>query len=975
MVANIRGYTPNYNFKLINFDTPRWHTLEYSNWNLLDAMLASAGVVKVRGEWLNGTTYIEGERVYDIEDGGLYRCLVDHTSAATGTFAEDRAANPTYWAAQEAGVPVYRGPWVGGTLYTLGDIVVVNNYSYYLCTVDHVSATNFTTDAANWQLVFDATQVVDDATAAAAEADASATAAANSAAAASTSADSASTSKNAAAASAVLSTNASSNAAASAGDAAASAIEAANAATGLVGSSLTTNTVGIGVKTFTTQSGKQFNPGNFMTIVDTVTPSNAMTGQIVSYVGTTLQVSIGAFRGSGTKSNWQLYIGGAYGADGLPGPQGATGATGATGPIGPQGIQGPVGPQGTQGIPGPSGGAGATGPAGPQGADSTVPGPQGPKGDPGTQGIQGIQGIPGTPGATGPTGADGAVGPAGPQGPKGDTGATGPAGSGSGDMLRSANLSDVLSVPTSRTNLGLKGAAILDVGTTAGTVAAGDAVAGKADKTYVDTQDTALQTNINAKADKTYVDSQDTALQTSIGTKADKTYVDAQDALKAPIANPTFTGDPKAPTPAPGDSDTSIATTAFVAAAIAATVPTPPDLSAYAPLASPAFTGNPQAPTPPTADNDTSIATTEFVKAQGYVSSVSPTFTGDPKAPTPSAADNDTSIATTAYVTNAVTVAMTGLAPIASPVFTGNPTAPTPTVGDADTSLATTAFVATAIANISYAAYAPLASPTFTGDPKAPTPLAGDNDTSIATTAFVTAAIGTIDLTPYAPKASPVFTGDPQAPTPLSTDNDTSIATTAFVKTAIAGAPPTGANASLSNLSPTAVNVTLLPGVHNTVDLGSSSFGWRDVYIGVGGGIYFAFTKYLISSSSNYLNATAARFLVADVPWAAAVPVTLTDAASVSLAFNGGINFILTMNVAGATRALANPAAVKAGQAGMFYLVQDATGGRTMTWGTFYKFAGGTKPVLSTAPNAIDVVSYVCKSTTEIFCSFAADFK
>jgi hypothetical protein len=36
----------------------------------------------------------------------------------------------------------------------------------------------------------------------------------------------------------------------------------------------------------------------------------------------------------------------------------------------------------------------------------------------------------------------------------------------------------------------------------------------------------------------------------------------------APLANPVFTGDPKAPTPSPGDNDTSIATTAFVATAI-----------------------------------------------------------------------------------------------------------------------------------------------------------------------------------------------------------------------------------------------------------------------------------------------------------------------------------------------------------------------------------------------------------------------
>jgi hypothetical protein len=42
------------------------------------------------------------------------------------------------------------------------------------------------------------------------------------------------------------------------------------------------------------------------------------------------------------------------------------------------------------------------------------------------------------------------------------------------------------------------------------------------------------------------------------------------------------------------------------------------DLAAKAPLTSPTFTGDPKAPTPATGDNDTSIATTAFVKAQGY---------------------------------------------------------------------------------------------------------------------------------------------------------------------------------------------------------------------------------------------------------------------------------------------------------------------------------------------------------------------
>lgn len=76
--------------------------------------------------------------------------------------------------------------------------------------------------------------------------------------------------------------------------------------------------------------------------------------------------------------------------------------------------------------------------------------------------------------------------------------------------------------------------------------------------------------------------------------------------------------------------------------------------AAYAPIANPVFTGDPQAPTPATADNDTSIATTAFVKAQAYAPLASPVFTGDPRAPTPATSDNDTSVATTAFVKAAI---------------------------------------------------------------------------------------------------------------------------------------------------------------------------------------------------------------------------------------------------------------------------------------------------------------------------------
>jgi len=52
----------------------------------------------------------------------------------------------------------------------------------------------------------------------------------------------------------------------------------------------------------------------------------------------------------------------------------------------------------------------------------------------------------------------------------------------------------------------------------------------------------------------------------------------------------------------------------FAGGTLNATVGTS-DLASYAPLASPTFTGDPKAPTPATADNDTSIATTAFVQA------------------------------------------------------------------------------------------------------------------------------------------------------------------------------------------------------------------------------------------------------------------------------------------------------------------------------------------------------------------------
>ena len=177
------------------------------------------------------------------------------------------------------------------------------------------------------------------------------------------------------------------------------------------------------------------------------------------------------------------------------------------------------------------------------------------------------------------------------------------------------------------------------------------------------------------------------------------TTADVTGAGGAPINSPTFTGVPQGPTAAPGTNSTELATTAFVTAAISGTANVSSfnsrtgaitligaDVSAAggALLNSPALTGNPTAPTAAPGDSDTSIATTAFVAnaitAAGGVSSfntrtgaivlnttdvtnaggaplASPTFTGTPAAPTAAPGTTSTQLATTAFVQAAVTAA------------------------------------------------------------------------------------------------------------------------------------------------------------------------------------------------------------------------------------------------------------------------------------------------------------------------------
>ena len=121
------------------------------------------------------------------------------------------------------------------------------------------------------------------------------------------------------------------------------------------------------------------------------------------------------------------------------------------------------------------------------------------------------------------------------------------------------------------------------------------------------------------------------------------------------------------------------------------------DTSVVAPLASPTFTGIPAAPTAAAATNTTQVATTAFVRAEVAALVNSAGATLDTLGEIATALGNDAALSTT--LTNSIALK----APLASPTFTGTPTLPpgtiatTQTAADSSTKVATTAFVTTAV--------------------------------------------------------------------------------------------------------------------------------------------------------------------------------------------------------------------------------------------------------------------------------------
>jgi len=91
--------------------------------------------------------------------------------------------------------------------------------------------------------------------------------------------------------------------------------------------------------------------------------------------------------------------------------------------------------------------------------------------------------------------------------------------------------------------------------------------------------------------------------------------------------------------------------------------------------------------------------------------------------------------------------------------------------------------------------------------------------------------------------------------------------------------------------------------------------------------------------------------------------VSLTDGANISVNFNSGQNFHLTL---AGNRTLDNPTNCVPGQTGSIFIVQDGTGSRTLAYGTSWEFIGGTAPTLTTDADAVDRLDYIVRTSTAV---------
>ena len=97
----------------------------------------------------------------------------------------------------------------------------------------------------------------------------------------------------------------------------------------------------------------------------------------------------------------------------------------------------------------------------------------------------------------------------------------------------------------------------------------------------------------------------------------------------------------------------------------------------------------------------------------------------------------------------------------------------------------------------------------------------------------------------------------------------------------------------------------------------------------------------------------------------------LSDGATIATDCSLGNVFTVTL---GGNRTLSNPTNIAAGATYIWVVTQDGTGGRTLAFGSYFKFPGGTAPTLTTTAGGVDIISAVASDTTHLLSAPVLNF-
>ena len=135
-----------------------------------------------------------------------------------------------------------------------------------------------------------------------------------------------------------------------------------------------------------------------------------------------------------------------------------------------------------------------------------------------------------------------------------------------------------------------------------------------------------------------------------------------------------------------------------------------------------------------------------------------------------------------------------------------------------------------------------------------------------------------------------------------------------------------------------------------------------------GDALHFVIWNYQPIANALTTTATAATYLSSSngtsaitpaTVWAAVALSTVSDASSVVIDFNTGINFDLPLSSAvGTSRVIANPVNAKAGQTGFIRIKQGTPNGQAATFGNAWHWQGGSTATLTTSTTATDILFY-----------------